>query len=98
VRIDGAALDQWDHETIGRHIGYVPQDVELLAGSVAANISRFDPQASPEAIVAAAKAAGVHDVVTSLPNGYQTEIGEQGSRALCMATPSLSCWTNPTPI
>jgi ATP-binding cassette subfamily C protein len=79
VRLDGAALDQWSPEALGRNIGYLPQDVELLGGTVAQNISRFEPNADPEAIVAAAKAAGVHDLVVKLPEGYDTEVGEQGT-------------------
>jgi ATP-binding cassette subfamily C protein len=79
VRIDGAALDQWMPEALGRHIGYLPQNVELLAGSVAQNISRFEHDADPEAIVNAAKAAGVHDLIVKLPDGYETAVGEQGS-------------------
>ena len=79
VRLDGAALDQWSPDSLGRHIGYLPQDVELLAGTVAQNIARFEPQADTEAVIAAAKAAGVHDLIVRLPDGYDTQIGEQGS-------------------
>ena len=78
IRIDGAALDQWSPEALGRHIGYLPQDVELFSGTVAENISRFEPNAASEAIIAAAQSARVHDLILSLPNGYETEIGEQG--------------------
>jgi ATP-binding cassette subfamily C protein len=79
VRLDGAALDQWMPEALGRHVGYLPQNVELLAGTVAQNISRFEHNADPEAIVNAAKAAGVHDLIVKLPDGYETAVGEQGS-------------------
>jgi ATP-binding cassette subfamily C protein len=79
VRIDGAALDQWSSEALGPHIGYLPQDMELFAGTVAQNISRFEPLPSPEAVIAAATAAGVHELVLGLPNGYETEIGEAGA-------------------
>ncbi len=79
VRLDGAALDQWNAEALGAHIGYLPQDVELLAGSVAENIARFEPDAPSEAIVAAAKAAGVHDLIVKLPEGYETQVGDQGT-------------------
>ncbi|WFU50399.1 type I secretion system permease/ATPase [Sinorhizobium terangae] len=79
VRLDGAALDQWDSDALGKHIGYLPQDVELFAGTVAQNISRFADDATPEAIVAAAAAARVNDLILRLPNGYETEIGEGGT-------------------
>lgn len=81
VRLDGATLDQWSGNSLGRHIGYLPQDVELFAGTVAQNIARFDPQASAESIVAGARAAGVHDMIVNLRDGYETLIGERG-RAL----------------
>jgi ATP-binding cassette subfamily C protein len=79
ICFDGAALDQWAPDVLGRHIGYLPQDVELLSGTVAQNISRFEPEPRPEAILAAATAAGVHEMITSLENGYSTEIGDRGS-------------------
>jgi PrtD family type I secretion system ABC transporter len=79
VRIDDATFDQWSNETLGRYIGYLPQDVELFDGTVAANIARFDSEATPEKIVAAAQAAGVHKLILSLPNGYETMIGEGGA-------------------
>ena len=79
VRLDGAALDQWASDALGRHIGYLPQDVELLAGTVAENIARFEPDPDNEAVIAAAKAVGVHDLIVRLPGGYDTPIGEQGS-------------------
>ena len=79
VRLDGAALDQWASDALGRHIGYLPQDVELLAGTVAENIARFEPNPDTEAVIAAAKAVGVHDLIVRLPGGYDTPIGEQGS-------------------
>ena len=81
VRLDGASLDQWESDDLGRHLGYMPQDVELLRGSVADNIARFDPAATSESIVAAAKAAGAHEMIVRLKDGYQTRIGEDG-RAL----------------
>lgn len=81
VRLDGAALDQWPAEDRGRHIGYLPQNVDLLEGSVSENIARFDPDATDEEVVAAAREAGVHEMIVALPEGYNTRIGEQG-RAL----------------
>jgi ATP-binding cassette subfamily C protein len=79
VRLDGATYDQWSPESLGQHIGYLPQDVELLTGTIAENISRFTPDATPDAVIAAAKAAGVHDLIVGMPDGYGTFIGEQGA-------------------
>ena len=79
VRLDGAALDQWAPDALGRHIGYLPQDVELMAGTVAQNIARFEDEPDTDAVIAAAKAVGVHDLIVRLPAGYDTPIGEQGS-------------------
>ncbi len=78
VKLDGADLDQWSSQERGRHIGYLPQDVELFAGTVAENISRFEPDADADAIIAAAKAAGAHDLIVSFRQGYETEIGDHG--------------------
>jgi PrtD family type I secretion system ABC transporter len=78
VCVDGASLDQWAPEQLGRHIGYLPQNVELFEGTVAENISRFEVDPNPETVLAAAKAAGVHDLILSLPEGYETQIGEAG--------------------
>ena len=79
IRLDGAALDQWPAEALGRHIGYLPQDVELFSGTVAQNIARFEAEPDPEDVIAAAKAAGVHELILRLPEGYETEIGEGGA-------------------
>lgn len=78
VRIDGAALEQWPVAELGHHIGYLPQDVELFGGTVAENIARFDPDAAASDIIAAAQAAGVHELILKLPDGYETQIGEGG--------------------
>lgn len=79
IRLDGAALEQWSQESLGKHIGYLPQDVELMAGTVAQNIGRFAPTFDANAVIAAANAAGVHDMIVSLPNGYETQVGESGN-------------------
>jgi ATP-binding cassette subfamily C protein len=78
VRLDDAALDQWLPQSLGRHIGYLPQDVELFDGTIAENISRFAAEPDAEATIAAAKSAGVHQLVVRLPDGYDTRIGEAG--------------------
>jgi ATP-binding cassette subfamily C protein PrsD len=78
VRLDGATLDQWRNADLGRHIGYLPQDVALFDGTVAENICRFDDEATSEDILKAARIAGVHDLILRLPEGYATRIGEGG--------------------
>src|SRR5215218_3313142 len=78
VRLDGAALDQWSPDVLGRHVGYLPQDVELFAGTVAQNIARFEQEPDSEALIAAANAARVHELVLRMPDGYETQIGEGG--------------------
>jgi ATP-binding cassette subfamily C protein PrsD len=78
VRLDGAAIDQWRNEDLGRHIGYLPQDVALFDGTVAENICRFDEHASSETILKAAQIAGVHELILRLPEGYSTRIGQGG--------------------
>ena len=79
IRIDGAAIDQWSAEALGSHIGYLPQDMELFDGTIAQNIARFDAEAPADSIIAAAKAAGVHELILGLPDGYETSAGEGGA-------------------
>ncbi|MAB00839.1 MAG: type I secretion system permease/ATPase [Stappia sp.] len=79
VRIDGASLSHWDAEALGGHIGYLPQGIDLFDGTIAENIARFVPDADPAAIVAAAKAAGAHEMILRLEAGYETRVGEAGA-------------------
>ncbi|MEQ9506353.1 MAG: type I secretion system permease/ATPase [Hyphomonas sp.] len=79
VRIDGADISSLPSETLGPQIGYLPQQADLLSGSVRDNIARFRDDASPEAIIAAAQAAGCHEMILRLAKGYDTEIGLGGA-------------------
>jgi len=81
VLLDGAPLIQWSEDARSRHIGYLPQDVELFNGTIAENIARFRPDATDEQIIAAAQNAGCHELILSFKDGYTTMIGE-GGRAL----------------
>lgn len=78
VRLDGASIQQWDSETLGSYVGYLPQSVELFAGTIAENIARFEAGAASDTIIAAAKAAGAHEMIVGLPGGYDYAIGEDG--------------------
>lgn len=78
VRLDGAALDQFNNDELGSQIGYLPQDVELFEGTIAQNIARFQADATDMEIIAAAESAGVHEMILQLPEGYETNIGEAG--------------------
>ncbi|WP_264214780.1 type I secretion system permease/ATPase [Leisingera thetidis] len=78
IRIDDAALTDWDPAQIGQHIGFLPQRVELFQGTVAENIALMDPDARPSDVVAAAKLAQVHGMILSLPGGYNAEVGPRG--------------------
>ena len=80
ITLDGAPLRAWDSETLGRHVGYLPQDTELFAATVRDNIARFNADASDEEIIAAATAAHAHELIMSLPQGYDTELGMFGTR------------------
>ncbi|MEQ1491191.1 MAG: type I secretion system permease/ATPase [Terricaulis sp.] len=81
VRLDGAKMTDWDSDRLGRHVGYLPQEVALFGGTIGQNISRFDSLAGDDvdhAIIKAAKQAGAHEMILSLPRGYDTEIGPNG--------------------
>ena len=79
VAVDGAALSQWDVEFLGQFVGYLPQDVELFAGTIRDNIARLDPGADDALVIEAAKAAGAHEMIVRLPKGYDSEIGPGGA-------------------
>lgn len=74
VRLDGATLDQWHPDMLGKYLGYLPQDVSLLPGTVAENIARFDPNMTSDAVIHAATLAGAHMTVLGLPSGYDTQL------------------------
>jgi PrtD family type I secretion system ABC transporter len=79
VRLDDAELTQWRDDVVGRFMGYLPQEVALLDGTIEQNISRFAADADPRAIVKAARAAGIHEMIVRMPDGYHTELGPNGA-------------------
>jgi len=78
VRLDGATLDQWNKDILGRYVGYLPQNVTLFSGTIGQNISRFNPHATENDIIAAAQEAGVHEMVLGLPGGYDMVVSGNG--------------------
>jgi ATP-binding cassette subfamily C protein len=79
VRLDDAELGQWSDQELGRWTGFLPQEVALLDATIGENIARFEESPDPRAIVAAARGAGVHEMIVRLPEGYMTQIGPQGT-------------------
>lgn len=77
VLLDGLPIAGWDRNELGPYVGYLPQDVELFEGSIAENIARFG-EVSPEKVIAAARSAGLHEMILRFPKGYDTPIGEAG--------------------
>ncbi|WP_066776870.1 ATP-binding cassette domain-containing protein [Sphingomonas sp. CCH5-D11] len=91
VRLDGAALNQWDRAALRQHVGYLPQLPGLLRGTVAQNISGFGSELG-EAIIRAAQVAGVHDDIVRLPDGYDTMIAEPGALPLALSLQQRIAW------
>ena len=79
VRLDGTELDHWDSEQLGKHLGYLPQDVKLFRGSVGENIARFQDNIEDAEIIAAAELSGAHEMIQKLHEGYGTDVGDGGN-------------------
>jgi ATP-binding cassette subfamily C protein len=79
VCFDGAPIEHWDNAYLGRYVGYLPQDIELFDGTVAANIARFEPDAHADDIIQAARDAAAHEMILGLPQGYETRVGDDGA-------------------
>jgi PrtD family type I secretion system ABC transporter len=79
VRIDGAPHHQWPPHRLGAAIGYLPQEINLFAGTIAENIARFSPDRDDTKVIAAAREAGIHDMILQMPSGYETRLGDAGT-------------------
>jgi len=77
VRLDGVEISSWDREEVGKYIGYLPQDIELLDGTIAENIARFG-EIDSQKVIEAAKIAGIHEMILQFPGGYEAKLGEGG--------------------
>ena len=80
IRLDGAALEQYEPDVLGRHIGYLPQRVQLFDGTIAENIARLSLQPDDAKVIEAAKKAAAHDMIVKLPDGYNTRVTGNGGR------------------
>jgi len=80
VNLDGASTGQWHPDELGKYIGYLPQNFELFPGTIAENISRLRADRNDDSVIAAAKAAGAHELIVSLPKGYETDVGNGGAK------------------
>jgi len=80
VKLDGAALNQWDDEALGRYIGYLPQDIMLFDGTIEENIARLSIEPNTDAVLKAAELSGAHELILALPQGYKTPVGENGAQ------------------
>lgn len=80
VRLDGTEMQHWDVDQLGRHIGYLPQDVKLFGGKVGENIARFQDEVNDQEIIAASKLSGAHEMIQTLSEGYDSPVGEGGNK------------------
>lgn len=79
IRLDGTALDHWHREDLSRAVGYLPQEIELFEGTIRSNIARLEVSASDAEVLRAAKLAGAHELISHLPDGYETDLGRDGA-------------------
>jgi len=80
IRLDGATIDQYDPDVLGSYVGYLPQRVTLFEGTIAENIARMAVEPDSELVVEAAKKAGAHEMILSMPEGYDTRVSVHGGR------------------